>query len=160
MKRALILLGLLFISCENIEKDGPIQDWQVEPIELTADQIVFSNEMLQIINEHRMSIGLNTLIKEPGLPTYLAVYHCNYMIDRGVISHDGFADRARILKDWGAVAVAENVGFGYDSPEEVVNAWLESPEHRDVIDGNYTVAGIGIREDSFGTNWITLILLR
>ena len=69
-----------------------------------------------------------------------------------------------IIVYWGdptaQIAVACNVAFGYNSPEEVVNAWIESPMHLDSLEGNYDSAAVGIRQDEFGTNYITMILFR
>ena len=82
------------------------------------------------------------------------------MISQGLISHDGFADRAEILNNNGALSVGENVAFGYEDGYDVVNAWINSPDHRDVLEGNYTHVGLGIRKDVLGINYITLILIR
>ena len=157
----LVILSLGFISCERIEQAQPeyahLEDWQYWSIEtdwVLGDQVLF------FINEYRLQQGLPNLIKDPNLPSALATQHSNYMISQGFISHDGFSDRAKLLNNNGAVAVGENVAFGYEDAYEVVTAWINSPSHRDTLEGNYTHAGLGIRKDVFGTNYFTLILIR
>jgi len=154
-----ITLVLMLLSCEAVDRD-PIESWEVMPIELTQEQVVFTNEVVIEINEHRRSVNLDTLTQYTGLPQNLATQHCNEMIFTGMISHDGFRERAEIMAQWGAEAVACNVAFGYNTPEEVVNAWIASPSHMDSLEGNYDSAAVGIREDDLGTNYITLILFR
>ena len=159
MRTLVYLLVFLFASCEAVDRD-PVESWEVMPIELTQEQVIFTNGVVAEINEYRVSVNLDTLTQHTGLPQHLATQHCNEMIDMGVISHDGFQERAEILAQWGAEAVACNVAFGYNSPEEVVNAWIESPMHLDSLEGNYDSAAVGIREDNNGINYVTLILFR
>lgn len=156
MKRILFLIGLL-ISCENVELQPPIQEWEVAPIEI--DWIV-GDQIINQINLYRESIGLNRLIKDPGLPSYLGAQHCNYMIEQGRISHDNFIERAHILSNYGADAVGENVAFGFHSGIGVVNAWLNSPDHKDIIEGNYNKIGLGIIYDNYGTQYVCALLIR
>ena len=156
-----LVLSLSFISCEHIEQAQPEHtysgNWQYWPIDTDW---VLGDEVLVFINEYRFVKGLPNLVKDANLTSALAAQHCNYMISQGTISHDGFADRAEILANNGAAAVGENVAFGYKDPWEVVQAWINSPAHRDTMEGNYTHAGLGIRKDVFGTYFYTLILVR
>ena len=148
---------LLILSCERVELAPPLADWQVEAIE--TDWVI-GDEVIDLINTHRFELGLEELIKEPNLSTHLAAQHCNYMIEMGRISHDGFTDRARILTDNGAQAVGENVAFGYSSAQGVFNGWLNSSQHKDIIEGNYNHIGVGIRADKYNTKYFCIILTR
>lgn len=161
IKVILIVLTLGTISCEHIEQAQPehayLENWQYWPIDTDW---VLGDEVLFFVNEYRIEKGLPNLIKDANLTSAIAAQHSNYMISQGTISHDGFADRAEILNNNGAVAVGENVAFGYEDAYEVVNAWINSPDHRDTLEGNYTHAGLGIRKDALGINYFTLILVR
>ncbi len=77
------------------------------------------------------------------------------MIDLNKISHDNFNIRSAALKDSGAHTVAENVAFGYDSADAVVNAWLNSPAHRKIIEGAYSYSGFGVIQNSQGSYFFT-----
>ena len=107
-------------------------------------------------------MGLEPLTMETTTSTALAVSHSKYMIEQNKISHDNFSERATILGNEGAQAVGENVAFGYNDAEEVVNAWINSPSHRDTLEGNYTHVGIGIQEDKFNglLKYITFLTTR
>ena len=157
MKKLLLLLIPILISCERVELQDPLQEWEVETIQI--DHKV-AQKILDKINIHRASINLTPLIMESGLTAHLAAQHCNYMIHQGRISHDNFADRARILSNYGAEAVGENVAFGYTSAHEVVNAWLLSSTHKDVLEGNYTHIGVGATPDEYGDLYFCAILIR
>ncbi|MEM7186306.1 MAG: CAP domain-containing protein, partial [Bacteroidota bacterium] len=119
-----------------------------------------ANEVLAVINEHRRSIGRAPIKRDQQYASAFAVEHTKYMINKKVINHDNFAARSRGLKDRGAQAVAENVAMGYTTAENVVNAWLNSPAHRDVIEGNYTHSGFGIIMDDNGNYYYTQLFYR
>jgi len=165
MKTLIYILAALFlVSCENTQLaeeqyvslySGPWEYWPIETVDvLLADQIHF------FINDHRESKGLNSLAKGSSLSSALASRHCNYMIYSGQLSHDGFDERAETLANLGAQAVGENVAFGYEDAHEVVNAWFNSQEHRDTMEGNYTHVGIGIIKDVLGVTYVTAIFYR
>jgi len=160
-KILILLLSLVTIGCEHIEYAEPQyayqQNWQLQSIDTDW---VMGDEVVNYINQYRIEQGLPPLVKEPNLTSALAAQHCNYMISQQAISHDGFSDRAEILNDNGAVAVGENVAFGYNNAYDVVSAWINSPSHRDTIEGNYTHIGLGIRHDNYNTNYITMIVVR
>jgi uncharacterized protein YkwD len=41
-------------------------------------------------------------------------------------------------------AAAENIAAGQTTPQEVVQAWMNSPGHRaNILNGNYTYIGVG-----------------
>ncbi len=120
----------------------------------------FALEILQLINEHRRTLELNDLAADRSHATALAVEHAHYMIAQGKISHNNFAYRSNILKNLGAVSVGENVAYGYSAAETLVQAWLNSPSHRQVIEGPYTDAGFGIIEDERGVYYFTMLVYR
>jgi len=162
-KVLLVVLTLGTTSCEHIEMAQPqhfeeyTSNWEMWPID-TDWQL--GNEVIQFINEYRISKGMDLLTKDTGLPSALAAQHSNYMIYTQQMSHDGFASRAEIMANNGAVAVGENVAFGYENGYDVVNAWINSPDHRDLLEGNYTHIGLGIRTDVLGTTWVTMLVFR
>ncbi|KQB43644.1 Allergen V5/Tpx-1 family protein [Flavobacterium daejeonense] len=105
-------------------------------------------ETLKLINDYRISIGLNPLEKINHI-SYKSEEHDYYMIDQKAPSHDGFVDRANnIMKVLGAKTVGENIAYNFSSPQSAVNAWLNSPAHKANIEGNYTHFGISIRKDA------------
>ncbi|KDN53799.1 CAP domain-containing protein [Flavobacterium seoulense] len=118
-------------------------------------------ETMKLINDYRVSIGLNPLEKINHI-SFKSEEHDYYMIDKKAPSHDGFVDRSNnIMKLLGATTVAENVAFNYNSPEAAVKAWLNSAGHKANIVGNYTHFGISIRQDAAtGKKYYTNIFAR
>ena len=119
-----------------------------------------ANEILQLVNEYRTSQGLPVIAKDQQYASAYAVDHTKYMIDQSRISHDNFQQRVQALKDQGAQSVGENVGYGYNSAEDLVNAWINSPAHRDVLEGNFTHSGFGVVQNNLGRYYFTQIFYR
>jgi len=143
-----IILAITFTSCSKDE--SAISENSVknnEPVDLSLalqNDIKMTNEILALVNDHRESIGLNRLSLDTEYASAYAVDHTQYMMDVEKINHDYFSERSDALKSRGAVKVGENVAFGYDTAEAVVNAWLNSPGHKRAIEGEYTHSGFGI----------------
>ena len=158
-----LILGLVATSCSREEMVVPTTELSMPDLALANEtDWALANQILGYINNFRTDIGLEPLIMEPTITTALAVSHSEYMKEQDRISHDNFSERATILADQGAQAVGENVAFGYSSAHEVVNAWINSPSHRDVLEGNFTHAGIGTVNDKFNNThkFITFLVTR
>jgi uncharacterized protein YkwD len=105
-------------------------------------------ETLQLINKYRVSEGLNELEKINYISGESEV-HNNYMIANNVVNHNGFVNRSEnIIKMLGAKTVGENIAYNYSNPQSAINAWLNSPGHKENIVGNFTHFGISIRENT------------
>ena len=101
-------------------------------------------ETMKLINEYRVSIGLNEL-KAINHISFKSDEHNAYMITNKVVNHDDFVARSEnIIKVLGAIKVSENVAYNYNNSNSVLNAWLNSPDHKKNLDGEYTHIGISI----------------
>lgn len=118
-------------------------------------------ETMQLINDYRVSVGLNALEKINHI-SYKSEEHDYYMIDRKTVSHDGFVDRSNnIMKLLGASTVGENIAYNYNTPKAALEAWLKSAAHKKNIEGDYTHFGISIRQDAAtGKKYYTNIFAR
>lgn len=121
----------------------------------------FELETLKLINDYRVSVGLNPLEKV-NFMSVKSEEHDNYMISTNTVNHDGAVDRSQeIMKVLGAKTVGENVAFNYNTPKAVLDAWLASPGHKENIVGNYTHFGISVRENpTTGKKYYTNIFAR
>ncbi|MGB6268885.1 MAG: CAP domain-containing protein, partial [Olleya sp.] len=113
-----ICLAVFFTSCSTDNLDEKIDDLnaliipEAKPIEI---------EILELINQHRISIGLNAL-ESHNLTKGQAYSHTDYMIDKNVVNHDNFFSRkSYLVNNANAVKVAENVAYGFSSATSVVN---------------------------------------
>ena len=150
------LMGLTSCSTENISEDT------IEAIDLenTPDAKAIELEVLDLINQHRITLGLNPLI-DHSLVKAVAFTHTDYMIEENNISHDNFYDRKESLQlNADASKVSENVAYGFASPESLVNAWLNSPSHRATIEGDFTDFDISAEQNENGKWYYTNIFIK
>ncbi|MBC7847687.1 MAG: CAP domain-containing protein [Flavobacterium sp.] len=118
------------------------------------------NETLTLVNSYRVSIGLKTLEKN-NYVSLKSEEHDNYMINNNVVNHDYFSTRSQnIIENLGAKRVGENIAYNYSTPKAVLFAWLESPEHKQCIEGDYTHFGISIRINAEGKKYYTNIFIK
>ena len=159
MFRALLLLAIVFttVSCSSDEsetatKEAVVTNYNYNQVEL---------RIVQLINNHRKNLGLNELQVINHI-SYKSEGHNEYMIEKQVISHDGFQQRSQsIINTLGAEKVAENVAYNYITAESVVAAWLNSPGHRQNIEGDFTHFGISASTDSeTGKRYYTNIFMK
>lgn len=156
---AMALIALLSFSCstDSIEED------KIEALTnstFVPQTKVIEIEILELINAHRISLGLNTL-NNMNIIKAQAFGHTDYMIDKEEVSHDNFLARKEVLSNnTGASSVGENVAFAFSSPESVVNAWLNSDGHRHIIEGDYTDFDISAEKDENGKWYYTNIFIK
>nr|WP_245562032.1 CAP domain-containing protein [Stanieria cyanosphaera] len=136
-----------------------------ESIKLAQNDYVSELEQSvhQQINQYRQSINLpplqlNSLISEQ------ARMHSQDMAEGKVpLSHEGFEQRAKAIEnsiDYSRVA--ENVAYnqGYSDPvTQAVQGWIDSPGHRQNIEGNYNLTGIGVVKNDRGEYYFTQIFV-
>nr|WP_288835658.1 CAP domain-containing protein [uncultured Flavobacterium sp.] len=147
----IMLLSALFMlnSCSSDNEESENLSSKVKPeLVLNYTYNVSELETMDLINDYRVSIGLNRLEKINHI-SFKSEEHDIYMINNKVLNHyDFYARSENIMKVLGAKAVAENIAFNYHSAKSVLNAWLNSPKHRVNIVGNFTHFGLAIKEDS------------
>lgn len=125
-----------------------------------SEALSVAEEILQILNAHRISIGKNAL-EINGLATDLANEHTVYMIAQNDISHDDFDERSdRLIAEENASRTGENVAYGQRSAQQVMTAWLNSPGHRKNIEGDFTHIGIGVIKNDAGVYYFTQLFLK
>jgi uncharacterized protein YkwD len=164
IKTSLLAMALVFLAA-SCSKDAPEEITQetnyVIDLNLAMQtDWVMADEILLLVNDHRATLGLDAIKRDQQYASAYAVDHTMYMIDVNNINHDNFVERSKALKDRGAKKVAENVAYGYSSADKVVNAWLNSPGHRRVIEGDYTHSGFGVLQNNEGHYYYTQLFYR
>ncbi len=54
---------------------------------------------------------------------------------------------------------AENIGFGFESPEDALKGWMNSPDHRDnIVNKEHTHIGIGVSVSDGVAWWCVLFV--
>lgn len=104
-------------------------------------------ELVGLVNQHRNSIGLNSLTNSAPAYKY-AEEHTDYMISHNVLSHDNFDTRAsKVAEETNAVSVSENVARYYTSAEKTLEGWAESASHKAAMEGDFTHTTLSIQLD-------------
>lgn len=146
-------LLLLLVSISSCSDDDDVDDVPTKEISMT-DQI------LSLVNTHRKTKGLNTL-KRNTTADKLANEHCDYMISKNKISHDNFSSRTKKLRNnENAKSIGENVAYGYNTAQKVVDGWLNSSGHKENIEGDFTHTGIAAVKNPDGTYYFTQLFYR
>jgi uncharacterized protein YkwD len=121
----------------------------------SADTSYDSEELqfLQLINDYRQQNGLGPLILSDTL-TVSSEHHSQDMAQYGFFAHNTAASSyyARGSQPWDRMVAegyeyntykGENIATGYETAEDVFQAWRESPSHNAaMLDGHYRVIGI------------------
>jgi uncharacterized protein YkwD len=134
------LLLLLPAACG----DDPVSPAAGEP---TDPQVA---SFATLVNDHRASVGCGPLTWVPAVAD-VARAHSVDMYTRGFFDHvnpDGDSPFDR-MHDAGLSfsRAAENIAWGYPSPEAVLQGWLDSPGHRtNIEDCSLTEHGVGLHE--------------
>ena len=120
-----------------------------------------SVEILHLLNEHRKEKGLAPLMINEDIVKAALSHSRNMAMKKVPFGHEQFDARMRVLgRKVPSMAWAENVAVGQTSAEGVVRSWLHSMGHRDNIDGNYDLTGIGVAKSKDGQLYYTQIFVR
>ncbi len=121
----------------------------------SADSSYDSEELqfLQLINDYRQQNGVGPLILSDTL-TVSSEHHSQDEAKYGFFAHNTEASSyyPRGSQPWDRMAAegydyntyrGENLAVGYETAEEVFEAWRESPPHNEaMLDGHYRVIGV------------------
>ena len=120
------------------------QKWQVSA---AADMTNFAEEATALTNQFRQENGLPALQLAPVLLDLSEQRAEELSQTYGHNRPDG-REWFSIIEDSTLDSncyAAENVAAGYDTPQEVVQAWIDSPTHRKAMLGEpYQYIGIGV----------------
>ena len=116
------------------------------PCQPTYDYNSFEFNTLAAINDYRQSINLSELLLIDHISN-VAAEHTSYMISVGIASHDNLGVRyANLDCVLDVNEKGENVAYAFNNATSLLNAWLNSPSHRNTIEGNYSHFGISIQK--------------
>jgi len=111
------------------------------------------NKLLELCNEARTADGLDPLIWVEEL-SQMGRSHCKDMGVNSFFSHQSpsFGDTAQRASLAGLPPVAENLAFGYETAQEIFDAWMASPDHKaNIMNPLCHYMGAGIWQEADGT---------
>lgn len=125
-----------------------------------ADAERMADQVLQLVNLERSEAGLAPLVSNDRLDSLAADYACA-MIEDDFFGHvdplDGSGPGERAARGrYAFFAVGENLAAGQESAADVMDVWMRSPAHREVIlDARWSQVGIAVRDGGrHGIYWV------
>ena len=130
--------------------------------EQTSDLSSIEQDILAKLNQHRRSKGLSLLKKNAVISAEAAKHSQQMASGKTSFGHEGFDSRVqRISNQLGPVRrSAENVASGSKTADDVVRGWLNSPGHRQNIEGDFNLTGIGLARNRKGVLYFTQLFIR
>ncbi|KGP91034.1 sporulation protein [Pontibacillus chungwhensis BH030062] len=115
----------------------------------------FEQKVVELTNEERAAQGLEPLEIDKELSN-VAEKKSQDMAQNGYFSHDSptYGSPFDMMKQFGIEyrTAGENIAKGQQTPQEVVDAWMNSEGHRaNILNENYTHIGVGFVEN--GNVW-------
>ncbi|MSP12133.1 MAG: CAP domain-containing protein [Chloroflexi bacterium] len=136
----LVVVGFILVSCVALA-GFRVPVGEAGPEDMNTPRRVFI-----LINQYRVNNNLPPLVLNSRLAN-AAQIHSDDMATTNDVSHtgsDGSSPWDRIHHaGYSILNAGEVVAAGQSSPEEVVNAWINSLPHRHILLGNYRDIGIG-----------------
>jgi uncharacterized YkwD family protein/spore coat assembly protein SafA len=105
------------------------------------------NQVVQLTNQQRAKYGLKPLTQDWEL-SRVARYKATDMRDKNYFSHTSptYGDPFTMMRNFGIAyrSAAENIAAGQTTPQEVVQAWMNSQGHRaNILSTQSTYIGVG-----------------
>ncbi|WP_461204525.1 CAP domain-containing protein [Clostridium sp. DL1XJH146] len=123
----------------------------------------FEDEVARLVNIERSKQGLPSLKLNWQL-SRVARYKSQDMINKNYFSHTSptFGDPFKMIKDFGINyrTAGENIAYGQNSAQEVMNGWMNSQGHRsNILNSNFSQIGVGLSIDQSGRKYWTQMFI-
>ena len=118
----------------------------------------FEEQVVVLVNQERKKAGLAPLTHRADIKN-VAEKKAMDMINSNYFSHTSpnYGSPFDMLKSFGVSyrTAGENIAKGQKSPQEVMNAWMNSSGHRaNILNGSYTSIGVGY----YNGAWVQLFV--
>ena len=170
-----VLLSGLLSSCEWIDpqqifppnqgsdRASPsVRPSAISPDVTESEFAALEQSVFEQINQYRLEKGLPPLTLNSAI-SQQAREHSKTMSTSQSLSHDGFEQRVdNIAQAISYQTAAENVAYnqGFANPgEQAVIGWINSPGHRQNIEGEFDLTGVGITRNLKGEYYFTQIFI-
>lgn len=126
-----------------------------------SSEVNLNYAILKLVNKHRAGQYLSPLQMTPHIQV-IATEHAEAMASGTVpFGHQGFEERAKmLLSKLHGSSVVENVASGQENAPSIVNSWLDSNSHRNNIEGDFNLTGIGVAKSEDQKMFYCQILIK
>ena len=152
------------VTVSDLQKANPqIKDLsQLTPgqkINIPDPTSSYSNQVITLVNQQRAKNGLGAL-KRGAITSYVAQLKAQDMVNLHYFSHTSptYGSPFNMMEHYGLrfSAAGENIAYGQRTPQEVMNAWMNSAGHRaNILNPSYTYIGVGVAKTSSGVIYWT-----
>ena len=116
-------------------------------------------EVIRLVNVERSKKGLQAL-KADWEISRVARYKSQDMINKKYFSHTSptYGSPFKMLETFGIrfSSAGENIAYGQQTPQAVMNSWMNSSGHRaNILSPSYTHIGVGLAKNSSGVCYWT-----
>ncbi|MDC7772158.1 CAP domain-containing protein [Priestia megaterium] len=123
------------------------QSENTDKAEQTKDASQFEQKVVDLVNQEREKQGLKPLTLNKKLSD-VARTKSKDMMDKGYFDHNSptYGSPFDMMKQFGIeyTTAGENIAKGQQSPEDVMNAWMNSDGHRkNILNPDFTEIGVG-----------------
>ncbi len=107
----------------------------------------FATQVVTLVNQERAKAGLSPLAATNATLTKMALDKAKDMYNNGYFDHNSptYGSPFDMMKKYGINYryAGENIAKGQRTPQEVMNAWMNSPGHRaNILGANFTTIGV------------------
>lgn len=117
----------------------------------------FAAQVVALCNEQRAANGLGPLTEDAALDSRAQIRAGELITSFAHTRPDG-SSCFTVIGDVSWTTCGENIAAGYQTPQDVVNGWMNSEGHRaNILNPAFTKIGVGYcTGGSYGTNWVQL----
>ncbi|GLB61142.1 CAP domain-containing protein [Cytobacillus sp. NCCP-133] len=143
------------------QQQAPAEQPKTEaPAQVTSEVSAYEQKVLELTNQERAKAGISALKLDVEL-SKVAREKSRDMQAKGYFDHNSptYGSPFDMMKQFGISyrTAGENIAMGQRSPEEVVNAWMNSEGHRkNIMNANFTHLGVGHVAD--GNYWTQMFI--
>jgi len=127
---------------------------------VAVDKVAYENQVVALTNAQRKAHGCGALRIDARL-VQAARAHSTDMVQQGYFSHTGSNGSSFVAREINAGypkkgPSAENIAWGYRTPQDVVTGWMNSPGHRaNILNCGSVAVGVGLAYTAGGSAYWT-----
>ena len=134
---------------------------EVEQPEMDTESMSYAEQIVALVNQERAKAGLSPVEMDTQISAAALIRAKEIKTSFSHTRPDG-RSFSTVLTDNGIRynGSGENIAWGQKSPQQVMNAWMNSAGHRaNILNARFTKLGVGHFKDSNGTNyWAQLFI--
>lgn len=139
---------------------APVATPTPESTSAPTDTEAYAYEVVELVNQERAKNGLSALTTDKTLmdAAQKRAVETNTSFSHTRPSGQNFST---VLSEFGISyrSAGENIAYGQKTPEDVVNAWMNSSGHRaNILNSSYTTIGVGCYKSGNTYYWSQLFI--